>query len=245
MKKPYTDADLPVKYQLEGRRWRPERARRQEEIARRRSLRSGTLVREQQRDGITFAGDWFDSAKEVTDKRFIAGIIATSLFNSSWHIGAENAPDVMRRRLKLPFLADHETGWRQDSEGLITLTTERLLVASHLGNQVVAEYAANRSNKVLLRRVGNYTGTTALHLAAVEHEATHLGGTAYQVQEGMRAVALDTVERSLTIADEIGVYPTIAQIHNPYSPVGVYIRSEAPDGALRTYDQLLAVNSNR
>ncbi len=110
----YKDFDLPTNHQAKGEDYIPPKARQADEIERRRRLPSGTLLAEQQRDGIAISAEALARLEREEDLQFASRILGASALNTSWYLFAKGAP-VMRRRLKLPVLATPEPEFRPNT----------------------------------------------------------------------------------------------------------------------------------
>ena len=233
MKKPYKHFDLPT-YHLSGEHYVPARARHSSEIERRRMQPAGTLLLEQQRDGLAVASAVVNQLEEDDDLRFAGDMLAASGLNASWYSFAEGA-DVMRRRLYLPELADDETGWRETREGLLEKVRSNL---AHVADVAWVLTDAKREGLRTDRtktQLGRALGTVSLGLASL-----HLGDapetvSAFRIQDSARRASLTALDRSRTVASEIGMNASIAQLADPDSPLSVHWRRNAPNGAHQAF----------
>lgn len=235
MKKPYTHFDLP-KQHLVGQHYVPARARQSDEIERRRSLPTGTILLEQQRDGLAIASHLVEHVEEYPDLKFASDMLAASGINSGWYSYAQQA-DVMRRRLILPELAIDATDWRETRGGLMTKVREGLAHAAELGTAYASAKANHHETKRQATLLGRQMGNVSLQLACVRLGNAPLALQAFEVQSAARDEALATLDLSRSIASEVGVNPSLAQLADADSPLSVYWRRHAPNGAFDALEQ--------
>ena len=239
-KLPFSNFDLPRQHLSGEGHYVPARARDIDEIVRRRSLPAGNVLLTQQRRGLEIAGRILTQVEAEEDLRFATKILGMAAMNTGWYAFAQNAPDVMRRRLILPKLADHETDWRQTAEGLRVETIKGLAVAEETA-AIMAERHANRSRvPVIPAALGRRMGNVSLQLAVIHHGATSVGGNAFEVQKHVRDTSLEILEDAREFGVETGSHPSIAQLADPDSPLAVHWRREAPDGAFAAYESAIA-----
>lgn len=239
-KPPFKDFDLTVKH-VDGRHYVPPKARRPEEIERRRRLPRGSLLAEQQRKGIVIGAAILHRVQEPEDITFTRRVLAAGGLNTAWYSFAQDAPDVMRRRLKLPPVAVENDPWRADSATLLESARLRYDDAVLLADRVVAatELRARRLHqhkKVL----GRHLGETSLILACVDMDANAIYGTAFDVQHVVRQRSLAALEDARNLAGEVGAHPTLAQLADPDSDLSVYWRRNAPIGAYDAYEAAIS-----
>jgi hypothetical protein len=235
MKKPFTHFDLP-KQHLVGEHYVPARARRTDEIERRRSLPSGTVLLEQQRDGLAIASHVVEHVEEDRDIQYISDMLAASALNASWYGFAQHAP-VMRRRLYLPELANDETEWRETRSGLLTKVRRSLAETAELASIVASARASGYETKRRLFELGRQLGNTALGAGCMPIGGATYGLSAYEAQVAARDQSLSIVERSRALTSEVGVNVSIAQLADRDSPLSVYTRRTAPDGVYMALEQ--------
>ena len=239
-KQPFSNFDLPRQHIIGEGHYVPPRAREAGEIARRRALPIGTLLLEQQLQGLNIAHDILTKLESEEDRRFATKLLGMAALNTSWYTYAKDAPDVMRRRLILPKLADHQTDWRQTSTGLYTDTLKGLNIARDTATLTISRYVEGVPDPygptVLGRRIGNIS----LQLAAVHHNAAQVGGNAFDVQKHVRDTSLDILETTREFGLETGSHPSLAQLADRDSPLAVHWRREAPDGAYVAFEAAVA-----
>ena len=224
---PYKNFDLPVINLPEEGHYIPPLTRDVTEAERRHSLPSGTVLLEQQRDGLRIAQDIisypFDNP---ADRDFAYKETAHSLLNSSWYTYARSAPDVMRRRLDLAVLADDDAEWRETKSGLLTKTQSGLVRAVELAEALTNAHSCNRRTDRLSQQLGRQVGNVAINLACLPLADAPRGMSAYDIQYVARLTALDTLEQSR--APRGDTYASTAQLIDPDSPLSTSWRKNAP-----------------
>lgn len=237
----YKDFDLPTTLQAKGAEYIPPKARDEAEIDRRKRLPRGTLLAEQQRDGVAITADILESLEYPEDLAFASRVLGASALNTSWYLFAKGAP-VMRRRLKLPLLTVPHEDVRPDTLELIQARDTRLAqVRDHANtySQMVSfslgELALEDRRTVLGRQLGN----TALAIATVDLGDAFTFSTVddFSVQAAVRRRALRTLRDARELGVDIHTVPTLAQLANPDSDLSVFWRRNAPNGALRAYEE--------
>jgi hypothetical protein len=236
-KAPFKDFDLTVKH-VDERHYVPPKARRPEEIERRRRMPRGSVLVEQQQRGIAMASAILNHVQEESDIAFAKRVLTASGINTAWYNFAQDAPDVMRRRLKLPPVAVEDDPWRADQATLLGSARYRYEDAVLLADRVVAATEL-RSRRLPTHKkiLGRHLGETSLVLACVDMDASAIYGTAFDVQHVVRQRSLAALEDARIFANEIGVHPTLAQLADPDSDLSVYWRRNATAGAYDAYEQ--------
>jgi len=237
MKKPYNNFDLPRQH-LTSDHYVPSRARHADEIDRRRTLPRGTLLAEQQRDGLHIASNIASNVQSPQDLAFVTDTLAVSGLNAGWYNYAQKS-DVMRRRLLLPELANDDEDWRESRSGLLTKAQEGLVHAAEMATVFAAAKTERKDTQRQTFLLGRHLGNVALELACVPLGNAPRFLSAFEVQSVAREKALETLERSRIIADQVGTNPSIAQLSDPDSPLSVYWRRNAPNGAYEAYEQAI------
>lgn len=236
----YKDFDLPTTLQAKGADYVPPKARDEDEIARRKRLPSGTLLAEQQRDGVAITGDILAQLERQEDLEFASRLLGASALNSSWYLFAQGAP-VMRRRLKLPMLANPLPGMRPISAELAIARDQRLTQVKQKAEthaQMVAfglsELAVDDNTVILGRSLGN----TALAIATVDlgDQVWANNTDDFAVQDLVRRRSLRTLKDARELGSELHTIPSLAQLANPDSDLAVFWRRTAPNGALNAYE---------
>lgn len=235
MNKPYRNFDLP-KQHLDDRHYVPARARSKSEIERRRHLPSGTILLEQQRDGLSIAARILDGIEQPEDVTFATNLIAMSGLNAGWYSYAADS-SVMRRRLNLPRLADDEIEWRETRGGLLTKAQRGLVDAADLAGTLAATAAERRATERHERRLGRQMGDVALQLACVELGNVAQAYSDFDIQNFARERSLYILEEARVFGDKIGSHPSIAQLADPNSDLAVYLRRAAPNDTLEAYEE--------
>jgi len=236
----YKDFDLPTNHQAKGEPYVPPKARDSYEIERRHNLPAGTLLAEQQRDGVAISADILSVIEDPRSLAFASRLLGASALNSSWYLFADGA-SVMRRRLKLPLLTVPEDDIRPDTLELAQVRDERLRqVRDHANTYAqmvsfaLSELALEDRRTVLGRQVGN----SALAIATVDlgDLFTFGYGDDFRVQDTVRRRSLRTLRDSRELGTELHTVPSLAQLANPDSDLSVFWRRNAPDGALDAYE---------
>lgn len=232
----YKDFDLPSNHEANGADYIPPKARDEAEIERRHRLPTGTLMAEQQCDGIAISADILAGLERDEDLAFASRILGASALNTSWYLFAKGAP-VMRRRLKLPVLASVDPELQPDAEQLTKqrdLSLRQAKARADRHTSMVAfglrELALEDSKTLLGRHVGN----AALKIATVDlgRQATD----SFVIQDMVRRRALRTLSDARELGADIHSVPSLAQLANPDSDLSVFWRRNAPNGALRAYE---------
>ncbi len=235
MKTPYKNFDLP-KQHLIGEHYVPTRARHSDEIERRHTLPRGTIMLEHQRDGLAIASHVFGAVEDEKDLQFVTDTLAASGLNAAWYSSAQHA-DVMRRRLELPDLANDKLDWRETREGLLVKVREGLANAVQLANVLAQATPEHRSFKRYAFNFGRQMGNVSLKLVCVQLGNVSHGMNAFDIQALAREQSLAALDEARTIAGTVGVNPSIAQLADPDSPLAVYWRRKAPNGAYEAFEQ--------
>ncbi len=236
--KPYKDFDL-TRVHIVDKHYVPPKARRPDEIARRHSLPRGTVLLEKQRDGISIASDILQQDYDRPDEDFIIETLGASALNAGWYTFAQGAP-VMRRRLKLPELADDDADWRETRSGLLVKIREGLVGATHMAESVRISHVNRLETHRQAALLGRQLGNVSLKLTSLPIANAPMGQSAFDIQDAARLRSLDALETARTFADRtLGLHPSIAQLADPDSPLSVYWRRNAPDGAYNAYEQAL------
>lgn len=242
-KQPFSNFDLPRQHLGEQGHYIPPKARSEAEIARRRALPAGTLVAEEQVKGLQIAHNILKQVEPGESMAFTTKMLGMAAINSSWYTFGKGAPDVMRRRLMLPKVADHETDWRMSAQELRQQAMTGLTEAHGMAAGVAAATAENKLTVRRARAFGRYIGNVSLRLAVLDDGKTTMGGDAFEVQKEVRDKALDLLEFSREFGANTQSHPSIAQLANPDSPLGVHWRNEAPNGAFTAYKQAITLSS--
>lgn len=237
MNKPYRNFDLP-KQHLDDHHYIPERARSRSEIERRRSLPSGTLLAEHQRDGLSIAHRIMTSIEQPEDMAFAGSLIAMSGLNTGWYNYAAHST-VMRRRLDLPMLADEESDWRESRSGLLTKAQQGLVEAATIAEALVATKVERRSTVRQQKQLGRQLGNVSLQLACAEVSMVANAYSPFAVQDMAREASLTILEQARVFSAQAGTHPSVAQLADPNSDLAVYWRRNAPNGAFEAYEEAI------
>lgn len=238
-KQPYSNFDLPRQHlDIEGH-YAPPKARDQDEIDRRRQLRPGSLLKEQQVKGIAVARRILERVAVGENTSFTTQTLGMAAINTSWYIFGKDAPDVMRRRLILPKIADHETDERITPTALRHATLDGLQHAQYQAFVVADSHKEGLLTSRLSRSFGRHVGNVSLQLALMGDGQHMITGSAFEVQEEARRRALDLLDDSRQFGGRLEAHPSLVQLADPDSPLGVYWRREAPNGAYEAYEAAL------
>lgn len=228
----YKDFDLPTKRLTGLAHYVPPRARRSEEIERRQQLPPGVLLIEQQRRGLAVAAAILKIVEQPEDVAFSTKIIAASSLNSSWY-GFARGSDVMRRRLKLPVLGGREQPWKPiEPIGLVRVAADSLEDGTLMSNRLITAIARERPTiETYQMTLGRRIGNAGLALASANLGNIDLETPSVEVQALVRRQCLSTLAASEALGSKIGAPPSLAQLAEPDSPLSVYWRLNAPNGA--------------
>lgn len=236
-KQPYSHFDLPREFLSREGHYLPPKARDQAEIARRRSLPAGTLVHEQQAKGIEIASKIFASVETGEGMAFTTRLLGMTAINTSWYIFGQKAPDVMRRRLHLPKMANEETEERLSAAQLRLDTIQDFNVAHDLANGVAKAHLIDKLSVRRANGFGRHLGNLALNLAVLGDGQTTISGNAFEVQEEVRSKGLNLIDGSINFVLDHDSHPSFAQLADYDSPLGVHWRLEAPNAAFDAYNE--------
>lgn len=240
----YKDFDLPTKHLVAERHFVPAKARDEDEIERRRSLRPGVLLAEHQEHGVAVAASILKRLHQPEDVAFASKIISATGLNTAWYSFARGAEhEVMRRRLKLPFLAAHAPEFRPSSDELLYDSAFYFDEARQTGEDLIEIIGRDpRKEEQLKKKFGRQVGKASLTLACVslgdELQANPVRSV--DTQDRVRQRCLQALESSRTIDESIGLPPSFAQFAEHDSHLSVYWRREAPSGAQQAYHTAVA-----
>ncbi len=251
MNKSRRNFDLPAQHinETDGSSYIPPRARDDDEIARRRQLRPGSLIREFQASGAKVAQAIYDSpVAEPEDILYIRRRLAVPLFNSAWYTFADNGktPDFfMRRVLKLPVLASDETdienSWRASKEFLQGKVRDGLVHSATLASRLSIQYerGLEKSRQKTETGLGRSMGNTALLLINLQNANSPLGMSEGEIQDLVMSYASDLLADARASHENTGYHASIAQLADPESPLSRDWRDNAPrsGGALHALEQ--------
>lgn len=236
MTRPRRNFDLPAVHlnDTDGSNYIPPKARDAEEIARRKKLRPGTLIREFQASGALVAQKIFDfPVSEPEDIQFIRERLAVPLLNSAWYTFAEttSSTDIfMRRELKLPVMANDKDEWRLSKEEMVGRVRLGLAEAANVAAMLPIQYNEHRELARIRRekKLGRIMGNTALALINLQHANAPLGMSELEIQDIVMLEASQLLEAAKTSHESTGVHASIAQLADPDSPLAVDWRRSAP-----------------
>ncbi|MCA9332898.1 hypothetical protein KDA00_03420 [Candidatus Saccharibacteria bacterium] len=236
----YKDFDLPTKHLGGNTHFVPPKARDEGEIERRRSLVRGVLLAEHQERGLAIASTILKHVKDDTSVRFASRIIAAGGLNTAWYGFARGAEsEVMRRRLKLPFLAVHKPELRESSDDMLYDAAFQFSEARAQADLVkIAIESCSPKTDRLKRVLGRTVGKASLTLACTElgDELIMHPLSSVDTQLRVRQRSLGALNDARTLQDEMGLPPSIAQFADRDSHLSVFWRREAPTEAVRAYE---------
>jgi hypothetical protein len=240
MNKPRTHFDLTREHLSKEGHYVPPKTRDPQEAARRRGRPRGTLIAEQQARGLGIAHNILGRAETGKDMEFTTRMLGMAVMNSSWYVFGKDANDVMRRRLWLPKMADSDTDWRQTPKELHLNTVDGLVMAQYLSEEFAHMTAQDRVTETKKRALGRHLGNMALNLAVLGDGRTVMGGNAHEVQDQARERSLELMRFARQFGIDHQTHPSIAQLPDRDSTLGLYWRQEAPDGAYQAYEEATA-----
>ena len=235
MKQPVKHFDLP-KQHLIGEHYVPARARKSDEIERRRSLRPGTLLLEQQRDGLAIARHMIERAEERPDVQYLSAMLAAAAFNSSWYGFARQAP-VMRRRLHLPQIVSETHDHRTTRSGLLEQVRNHTAATAEMASAYVFAHAGGYDTLRQSIELGRQMGNIGLELAAVPIVSSTYGLNPIKTQLAVRERGLEVLDDARALASEIGVNVSLAQLADADTDLSVHIRRTAPNGVHDSFEE--------
>lgn len=235
----YKDFDLPTKHLGADKHFVPAKARDEAEIARRANRQPGVLLAEQQERGVAVASSILKHLTAPEGVAFSARVLPAAGLNTAWYSFARGAEfEVMRRRLKLPFLVARTDEFRQSSDDLLTEAAFRFDEARGKGVELIAAIEGELPKTERVKRsFGRMVGKASLTLACVElgdRLVEHpLGSVDTQIL--VRQRSLQALNDARTLQTEVGLPPSLAQLADPDSHLAVFWRREAPTDAVRAY----------
>lgn len=218
----------------------PRRTRDRELAEYRRAMPPGSLILDQQLQGLLVAESMLGFVRNPHNHAKLALSIAACGLNTASYLMRNS--QTQRSRLKLPVVAiDDEGGeWRQDFPSLKEKASAHLASTAELAFATWQAHVKNHVNADLAKRqLGREVGNASLELSAVS-----LGyipaGSAADIQNFMREQGLFALEQARTAHGIFGSHPTLAQLGDPDSDLGTWIRREASDDVYEAYEQALA-----
>lgn len=237
MKNPVKHFDLP-KQHLIGEHYVPARARHGDEIDRRRALRPGTLLLEQQCDGLAIAQHMIERAEDRPDIEYLSAMLAACAFNSSWYTYARQAP-VMRRRLEMPQIVSSAYDVRTTTSGMLDRVRSHMAVTTETADAFRMAYADGRNTLRQSTVLGRQMGDVALGLATIPITAATYGLNPVDTQLAVRERGLETLDNARRLVSVIGVNASIAQLSDPDAPLSVDVRRTAPNGVHDSFEEAI------
>lgn len=230
----FRDFDLPKKHLPKyGGHYIPPKAFDPVEVSRRRQMAPGSLLAEQQAMGVRCADKILELVTEEEGLLFASDMLAMAGLNTAWYSYAERAQDVMRRRLHLPLL----------SHGRARVT-DTIIEDVHGGYAVAISEAIKLRNAIehglrakpdRQKKFGRSIGNTSLRLAvmrpAMEGVLEVYADDEPELQDIARRHALLALEAARDAHEEMHAHPSMVQLSDPFSPLTVYWRNNAPPSA--------------
>jgi hypothetical protein len=149
----------------------------------------------------------------------------------------------MRRRLKLPELADDEAEWRETRSGLMIKVRNGLNHAASLGHRLAIAHQKEFNTKRIERQLGRQMGTTALAIAALPLGNAPKGMSEIEIQDIVMWTSMDLLESSRFSHEINGVHASIAQLADPQSPLSIAWKHNAPS-TNQAHDALIQAQSD-
>ncbi len=233
MKKPFKDFDLPKHHLTAERHYVPPKARRSSEIERRHELPTGTVLAEHQTGGLAIASYVLDVVEGETNRGYAAKLFGASAVNTAWY-GYGRFSDVMRRRLKLPYMADLPEDYDAD-RALSYDLRDTVQMADHFTGLVTDRKAGVAKARVAL---GRQVGEVGLSLACVGMKPPSFD-TPFAIQTCVREASLQLMNEAQALTAEIGTPPSFAQLPDVDSDLSLHIRRTAPNGVYQAYADAL------
>lgn len=234
----FTDLDLPKGHLHGFEHYRTPRTRDEAEAQRRRELHrvnKDLVVLEGQARGVGAAILTLQRVQQPEDRAFATALLAECGINSAWYTDVRDA-DKMRARLKLPKLALWGTTHRTDGTEMFQ-RGQILLAAAQRHAGRLPEIVATPNQQSQAQKQGldfcHTAGGAALHLTCLEiaDELLYADMRPDEVSRRVRRHGLVVMASARERAREIGVPPSLAQLADTDSPVSVWWRNHAPNGA--------------
>lgn len=200
----------------------------------RRQAPAGTLVLEQQHQGAMIAGRFAERlVKDGSHEDLVFGtkVLAAALLGSARH-SLQGGRPVMRRHLKLPIIADPETNTRLPDEERIDMTIDRLRALTDLSRGLyLRRRTMGRVGIGMSHAFGRAAGESALWVALLPHDEIGQEGSAFDTQHTVRQVAMNTLDTTRRLGNELGANLSLAMLGGPTTNLTAYIERRAPHGA--------------
>lgn len=221
----------------------PRPARNPHEINRRRSRPTGTLILEQQQQGLALIAVGANQLQTPEEVAEWAAYGAAACIGSGPYMFNGN---VMNRYVALPMLATERIEDRPDSAELHERAIAKLARAAELAGKTLIAHE-QRVPKSLFKRLTLVTGKATVE-AALELACVPLGDhtsdpgnylSDKDVQYLVRERCLDLIHATNTLGVELGTYPSAAQLTDPISPLAVALQTSGGDTAVRIYERYI------
>ncbi len=238
---PYNQYPLAT-HRLKGKDYVLGPARNPDLIARRRSQPHGVARAEYENRGLNVGSRLLQLVIANGELDFAVPILATAGINTGSYnlVSPPDGPRHTRRHVVLPTVAGVEDDRRETREDLLVRSQERLTVARSLSAIVVAKTINGSTG---LERTKNKLGRSVAE-AALLLGAAGLGRfpdsmSAFDVQERVRAHAMELDDAAISLAGDIGTLPSLLQLGDPDSDLAVYWRRNAPQVTYDSYTQAM------
>jgi hypothetical protein len=233
---PFRHFDMPVVHLDSSHHHQPLKAKRTDEIARRRAMNTGTLLAEKQERGILIAAEIARLTSRHEGDKFVAPLMAASVYNTAWYAYAQGAEGIMRRRIMLP----------QNDLRLSPITyfdfmnesAEELVLAGEAAHAIVTARRYGNDLRDTPKVLGTWLGFTAIKLANVGSvELLEKTDDPIDRQIITRQNGLYIAELSRELYRDIGSHPSLAQLADQDSDLSVYWRRNGSSEAVEALAQ--------
>lgn len=240
-KQPFRDYDSPNRRQYGGEHYIVPPTRDPLEAIRRIDRPRGVLRFEYQQRGLRIGAAVLRGLQQPEDIEFSRPVLAASLQKAGDYTSNMGRIDVQRSRWKLPDFTEASPLAGLALEAMLQQTADQLDEAATASAKLIYDIARYGTQ---IKRTGMQLGGRIGH-ASLMLASAHLAGIAphlsdYDIQWQARIEGLKTAERVGALAETIGTIPSIAQLSDPDSPLSVYWRREAPNGAYDALETALA-----
>lgn len=221
--------------------FKPPRTRNQAEAARRKQNPAGTLILEQQLEGIEIVKRGLRLAGSIETAAAWSGVMACSLLGAGrYHLDGTG----QMRYAKVPILGAKQPADRPDSGMLVEASLRKLeTTADFAGHLLVAHRIRLSGTKYreITLATGRHLVDAAFLLANIGN-GDHTADPANEVSNReAQELAVDTCKQVVQTAGEIGIetqaYPTVAQLTDFRNPFPLEIWKAAPDQVADLYQK--------
>jgi hypothetical protein len=240
-KQPFRDYDSPNRRQYGGEHYIVPPTRDPVEAIRRIDRPRGVLRFEYQQRGLRIGATVLRGLHEPEDVEFARPVLAASLQKAGDYTSNMGRIDVQRSRWKLPDLTEASPLAGLPLHVMLRETAAQLEEAAMASDKLINGLSRHDTR---IKRTGLQVGGRIGH-ASLTLSAAHLAGIGYllsdfDIQWQARIEGLKTAEKVGALAETIGTIPSIAQLADPDSPLSVYWRREAPNGAYEALEMAVA-----